>query len=1156
MRSIRLFCDNWEFSKNPIGTEYQKAENWKPVDIPHDWLICQTKDLYETSTGWYRRNLVYDRKAGVRVALRFEGVYMDSRVYVNGILACVWKYGYSTFEADITNFLMDGNNLIAVRVDYRAPNSRWYSGAGIYRRVWLKEYPDCHILSDGIYISADISGNMTVSVEAERPADTAVDGLSVRCSVYDGENLIASAENPCTACDVSAVPEPVRNKDRECKYSVNNFNFKIDDPKLWDIDNPRLYRCKAELLRGGEVIDNDESDFGFRKIEFTSDKGFFLNGRHVKIHGACQHHDLGALGAAVNKNAIRRQLAKLRVLGINAIRTTHNMPAVELMELCDEMGFLVMSEGFDMWERHKTEYDYAGFFREWSDRDVASWVRRDRNHPCIIGWSLGNEIYDTHADEHGQEIVTMLANRIRLHDFRNNAYITHGSNYMQWENAQKCTDILKLAGYNYAERLYDDHHAAHPDWMIYGSETSSVLQSRGIYHFPLSEQILSDDDEQCSALGNTTVQWGARSVEECIIQDRDREYCSGQFIWTGWDYIGEPTPYTTKNSYFGQIDTAGFFKDSAYIFRSAWTDFESAPFVHIYPHWDHSEGQRVDVRAATNAPLVKLFKDGELIAEKRLDHKHGKELTLDTQIDYSSGELTAIAYDENGVEKARDFVRSFGDTARLRLTAECFNDDKGFHANGTDLMFIDISAYDKNGVFTANANNRVTVEVSGAGRLIGLDNGDSTDYDEYKGVSRRLFSGKLLAIIAATDKSGEVIVKVTSKGLPDAEIGFTAEPAEIPEGISFNERNTPRGIDCTAGENDIPVRRIDLTADSRTFTPEKREITVTAKALPENSSYNNDIEYRVTNVQGIESKLGEIVSVDGGKVKLNCKGDGEFYLRALCKNGTDKYHILSSIRLCGEGLGAAFLNPYEMIAGGLFTLKSGAVEAGFEKGAAFKGKGAFGFENLDFGDIGSDTVTVPMYVNTDKPVRIKFYDGLPENGGELLGEFEYHEEPEWQVYKPRTFKLNTIMRGVHDFVIASDHAYDIQGFSFKATPKERAEICAAGAVNIFGDKFTKNADDVTDIGNNVVLAFGEFDFDTLPPKKVIITGRSALPINSIHVMFGGENGNAETRVLAEFAGAESYMAREFPIEGISGKRSVSFTFLPGSEFDFKSFRFE
>ena len=1156
----RLFCDGWEFSKNPIDTPYNAASDWRRVDIPHDWLIGQVKNLYETSTGWYRRILQYEKRDGIRTALRFEGVYTDSRVYVNGELAGEWKYGYSTFEFDITDLLRNGENLIAVRADYRSPNSRWYSGAGIYRRVWLKEYPDCHLVSDGIYISSDISGRVNISVEAVRPENMTVDGLMIRCSILDGDHEADVLEKRCCAADPESIPETVRTAG--CRYSLNNFIFKLSDPILWDIDDPHLYKCRVRLFKDGKLLDSSECTFGIRSAEFTSDKGFFLNGRHLKIHGCCQHHDLGCLGAAVNKNAIRRQLEKLRTIGINAIRTTHNMPAAELMELADEMGFLVISEGFDMWERHKTDNDYAGFFKEWINRDVSAWVRRDRNCPSLIGWSLGNEIYDTHADEHGQEIVSMFVRLVRLHDPRCNAYITLGSNYMQWENAQKCADIVKLAGYNYAERLYDEHHAKHPDWMIYGSETSSVLQSRGIYHFPLSEMILMDDDEQCSALGNTTVAWGARKTEECIISDRDAEYCAGQFIWTGFDYIGEPTPYSTKNSYFGQIDTAGFYKDSAYIFRGAWTDFEAAPFVHIYPYWDFSEGQQIDVRIATNAPLVRLFRDGEQIAEKRIDHAHGKELTFSAVIDYSEGELTAVAYDENGTEKARDSVRSFGDVSELRLTAE----SSVFRANGTDLMFIDIDAYDERGTFAANANNRVFVSVEGAGRLIGLDNGDSTDYDEYKGTSRRLFSGRLLAVVAACGSSGEVKVTVRSKGLPDAELYFEATPAEVPEGVSCIERNTPDGYDCTAGAEDVPVRRIDLFAEKHIFTNDCRETEVRVSVLPKNSSYKDDIEYRVTNVQGIASALGEIVSADGEKLTLRCKGDGEFYLRALCKNGTDKYHVLSAVRFAGDGLGSAVIDPYERVPGGLYTVKSGSVESGFDRGAAFAGglngmsgkipESWFGFENADFGKIGSDTVTLDIFANTDKPVGIKFFDGIPGDGGELIGEFEMCRPPVWMVYQPETFKLNKVLKGIRTFVIMSSHSYDVGGFAFKRPVKERAELCAADADSIFGDKFTRLADSVEDIGNNTVLCFGEFDFTEYPPKKIVITGRSELSMNSIHVIFGGGDGNTETRVLAEFAGSSEYTERSFDLSGINGLRIVSFAFLPGSDFDFKSFRFE
>lgn len=301
----------------------------------------------------------------------------------------------------------------------------------------------------------------------------------------------------------------------------------------------------------------------------------------MKLHGSCEHHDNGCLGAVSNRAAILRRFRKLREMGVNAIRTSHNMPAQEFMELADEFGMLILSEGFDMWERSKTDYDYARFFDEWVEKDVASWVRRDRNHPSIIGWSIGNEIFDTHADERGQEVTSLLRRLVKLHDPQGNGYVTFGSNYMQWENGQKCADILKLAGYNYGERLYNEHHEAHPDWAIYGSETASVVQSRGIYHFPLSQTVLADDDEQCSSIGNSCTGWGAKNTEECIIKDRDAEFCAGQFIWSGFDYIGEPTPYSTKNSYFGQYDTAGFPKDSAYVFRAEWTDYKKAPFVHI-----------------------------------------------------------------------------------------------------------------------------------------------------------------------------------------------------------------------------------------------------------------------------------------------------------------------------------------------------------------------------------------------------------------------------------------------------------------------------------------------------------------------------------------------------------------------------------------------
>lgn len=392
------------------------------------------------------------------------------------------------------------------------------------------------------------------------------------------------------------------------------------------------------------------------------------------------------------------------------------MPAPELMDLADEMGFLVLSEAFDMWERPKTTYDYARFFGEWAYRDVKSWVKRDRNHPSLLMWSIGNEIYDTHADERGQEITRMLMNYVREFDPKGNAQITIASNYMAWENAQKCADILKIAGYNYAEHLYYKHHKEHPDWVIFGSETSSVVQSRGVYHFPFEQAILSDEDEQCSALGNSTVSWGAKSVEACIIAERDTPFSLGQFIWTGFDYIGEPTPYHTKNSYFGQLDTATFKKDSFYIFQAAWTDYKTNPMVHIFPYWDFNEGQIIDVRVCSNAPRIELQLNGVTIGTHDIDFKHGKQLVGWWKIPYREGELKAIAYDENGNVIATDVKRSFKDARRICLKP----DREVLVADGRDLIFVEITVVDENGIEVENASNRVFVNVTGAGSWWGL----------------------------------------------------------------------------------------------------------------------------------------------------------------------------------------------------------------------------------------------------------------------------------------------------------------------------------------------------------------------------------------------------------------------------------------------------
>ncbi len=1149
-----LFCDGWDFYKAPFGSEYSGSFDFKPVDLPHDWLIYDANNLYETSTGWYRKNFTYEKKPGVRTYIRFDGVYMDSRVYVNAAQAGEWKYGYSAFQFDITDLIRDGENTITVRVDHHSPNSRWYSGAGIFRKVWLCESPEIRFGNDGIYVSTTENGGCwTAEITSEilRPAGTPIAGVEVRSTIQDSAgNEVASAVSDACAVDISCIPEAVRVPGNT--YSLTTQKLNVSAPALWDIESPNLYTLVSEILRGGEVIQRISQRFGFRKIEFTADRGFFLNGRHVKLHGSCEHHDNGCLGAVSNKTALRRRFRKLREMGVNAIRTSHNMPAEEFMDLADETGMLILSEGFDMWERSKTEYDYARFFDEWVERDVASWIRRDRNRPSIIGWSVGNEIFDTHADERGQEVTALLKHLVQLHDPRGNGYVTFGSNYMQWENGQKCADIMKLAGYNYGERLYNEHHEKHPDWAIYGSETASVVQSRGIYHFPLSQTVLADDDEQCSSLGNSCTGWGAKNTEDCIIRDRDAKFCAGQFIWTGFDYIGEPTPYSTKNSYFGQYDTAGFPKDSAYVFRAEWTDHRKSPFVHIFPHWDFNEGQPIDVRVCSNAPRVELFLNGASQGAFDIDHAHGKQLTADYIIPYHKGELKAVAYDESGAVIAEDAVRSFGDAVRL----EAVPDKTELRADGEDLIYLEIAAYDDNGTFCANAGNRVNISVEGAGRLLGMDNGDSTDYDQYKGTSRRLFSGRLLAVIGATGKTGEIRVTLTSPGLPEETVTLRAVPAEMVPGTACNESASAAPTEC-GRTDELPVRKLELCADALKLTPEKRQVTVRTEVYPAGSDYAQDIEYRVTNTNGITTNLAELEVQPDNTVVVRAKGNGEFFLRAMCRNGTQRFHLLSVLPFTAEGLGSAFTDPYELVPAGLNSRGSENLGNGVNRGIgfAFGGTSWAAYENVDFGADGADTVEVSIWANTLDPVEIRFYDGIPGEGGELLGSYTYHKQPEWMVFKPETFKLPKLLRGVHTFAIESDSGYQVSGFRFERRRREFAENNAANAEHIYGDKFTVSGESVTGIGNNVVLDFGEFDFTEEQPAKIVICGASPLALNSIHLVLKNDGG--EQRLLCEFrADAHDSCEREFPLSGISGKQNVSFTFLPGSNFDFEWFRFE
>jgi len=1144
MAEMILYNQDWTFLKTALETGLsdikERKTEFKAVDIPHDWLIYQVKDLYENSTGWYRKVIPKESlglEAGGRALLRFDGVYMDSTLYVNERRVGDWKYGYSAFAFDITDYLTEGENELLLQVRFQSPNSRWYSGAGIYRHVWLKICPKVYLPLDGTYVHTEYlgDGKYLLDVETECAGVVSSDTACAYKLYYKGE-----------LCQCfQAVP---------AREKLIALQAEVQAPEEWSLEEPNCYELAVELLDGDSMVDSDCTTIGFRRMHFDPDKGFFLNEKYVKINGVCEHHDFGCLGAAFYKEAMRRKFEVLRTMGVNALRTSHNMPAKEVMELADEMGFLVLSEAFDMWERPKTDYDYGRFFKEWADKDVRSWIRRDRNHPSLFLWSIGNEIYDTHADEHGQEITRRLMDFVREHDPKVNARITIGSNYMPWENAQKCADIVKMAGYNYGEKYYTEHHKAHPDWAIYGSETASLVHSRGVYKFPLSQPMLSDEDEQCSALGNSNTSWGAKSLEACIFMDRDMKFSFGQFLWTGFDYIGEPTPYHTKNSYFGQLDTAGFPKDSYYMFQSAWTDVKKAPMVHVYPYWDFNEGQVVDVRACTNGCAVELFVNGVSQGKQEIDHAHGKKIQGTWQVAYEPGEITAVAYDESGAEIAGETRYSFGDAVKLTLEAN----KKVLRGDGEDLVFLTIGVLDAHNHPVENAMNYVEVLVSGVGRLLGLDNGDSTDYDEYKGNVRKLFNGKLMAVVASIPEAGEVTITVNSPGLESASLTLKAEGAPVRPGSCATENlmDAPMKL-----PDKVPVRRIAIKAlEGTLLTKEKSSVILEAKVLPANAT-DKDITWKAVNDNGIEipfAKLEVLESKDGiSRAQLTALGDGAFQVRCFSKSGTDKVKIISQLGFMAEGLGQAFISPYEFVSGGLFNHSIGEVGNGNEKGFSTAREGFSGavFEHLDFGEYGSDEIIIPVFALDSAEYEIELWEGDPSQDGVLLDTLHYQKPSIWNVYQEDTWKLPRRLKGVTTLsIMLRGRKVHIKGFSFKKQEKAFGTLFAAECDGIYGDTFTIEEEAVTGIGNNVTLVFENMNFGEKGATGVEICSRSPLKGNTVHIQFTTKEGTVFRRVL-EIPGTKEYQNQYFELEPLEGEGKIEFIFLPGTNFDMKSCRF-
>lgn len=1100
--------DDWSFAKAQVGTPVDAVTTlvFSSVDLPHDWLIHDAENLYDPSFGFYRKTWIHNGAARVRIY--FEGVYQDCTVYINGQPAGENKYGYSSFEVDATPYLHPGENEILVLARHEAPNSRWYSGAGIYRDVWLIETGAACLVTDGVYFSAKRQGNAwSCTVSAEMLGEGVV---TASLCTKDGRSLYQG----------------------EC----GTFTIETASAPVWDIESPNLLTLTVTMYHEGSAVDEIRQAVGLREIVYDPNQGFFLNGRQVKLHGVCLHHDLGAFGAAFQKEAARKQLLSMKEMGVNAVRTSHNMPAVEFMVLCDELGILVDSEAFDMWERPKTEYDYARFFTEWFDRDVASWVRRDRNHPSVIMWSVGNEIYDTHVSERGCEVAKLLHEAVRRHDPLCNAFTTIGSNYMPWENAQHCAEQVDLVGYNYGENCYASHHEQHPQWRIYGSETTAGVKSRGIYHFPREAVFLTHDDLQCSSLGNCRGGFTADTAQGIICKDMETEFCAGMFIWTGSDYIGEPSPYSTKNAYYGSIDTAGLKKDIFWLYQAAWT---SQPVLHLFPYWDFNEGQLADVVVYTNLAEVELFVNGKSVGKRSV-----QQYTAAWQVPYAAGEIRVLGYDAEG-RLYEDVRRSFGDSTAIALTG-----NKEFlKADGEDLIAVVISTVDASGNPVENARDRVRVTVSGA-RLVGFDNGDSTDYDSYHSGCRKLFSGKAVAWIAATDQSGTAVVHAEAPGLQSAELQIPVKEATVTKGTAF-----ARHIVSEPHNGEIPVRKIKLSRNHGSLlTPEQPTVTVTAEILPANATHRS-LHWQIVTDSGIESKLAQVV-VEGNTAVVTAIGDGAFRLRCTCKNGKPQPEIVSDFEFIADGFGQPYTDPYNFVTGCFCNVTNGRMNEVAEGGVTMTDEqNCIGFTKVDFGKYGSDRFMLRMlHWFSDQDVDFTIWDGDPDQNGTLLGSFTYQAAFLWQTYQENSYRLAKRLFGEHDLFFrfgAHTHRLDFGGFCFTPFQKAYESIAAADCDLIHGDTYAIEGSRVTGIGNNVFMDFEGMVF-TRGIAAICLTGRTRHDNDSVHLYIIGEDN--EVRQIIEFPFSAGYTTVEQPVPDFHGTATVKFCFLPGCDFDFASFR--
>ena len=750
-RTRQCFDEGWRFvlaDSATMSTPQYNDNHWRQLNLPHDWAIEGDFQASNPSgagggalpggIGWYRKHFTLTANSPKPTAcyfLEFDGVYMNSTVYVNGKEVGTRPYGYSSFEYDITPYLHDGDNVVAVRVDNSdQPNSRWYSGCGIYRHVWLTETHPIHIKHWGVCVRTDAkTGLITVDTDVEGK------GYKVRHSVFDATG--------------------------------KEVGLKVRRPHLWSTTDPYIYKVRTQVLVGGKVVDEVWTNTAFRDFRFDAQTGFWLNGKNMKLNGVCEHHDFGCLGAALHEDALHRKLVKLKAMGVNAIRSSHNPPAPELLNMCDTMGLIVMDESFDMWRRRKTQNDYARFFDQWHERDLTDLVLRDRNHPCILMWSIGNEVLEqwssaeadtlsleqanlilnaghdasTLAREGEMSVQTLLAdhlaNIVRRYD--TTRPITAGCNEPNPNNHLFKGKALDIIGYNYHHEWVKDVPKNFPGRPFIMTESVSALQTNGFYRMP-SDSIFkapkawwlpyTDPTFMCSAYDNMHASWSTTHEQNWDVV-KHTPYCGGQFIWTGFDYIGEPTPYSfpARSSYFGIIDLAGQPKDVYYMYQSEWTN---QPVLHLFPHWNWLPGQEIDLWCYYNqADEVELYINGQSQGIRRKQDSHQYHVMW--RVTYEPGEIKAVSR-RGGKTVCQQTIRTASAPHHIRLSVDY---------KGKDLTFVQVEVVDKDGNLCPWADDEISFFGDGDGAILGTDNGCQTSMERFTAPHRKAFFGRCMVVV-------------------------------------------------------------------------------------------------------------------------------------------------------------------------------------------------------------------------------------------------------------------------------------------------------------------------------------------------------------------------------------------------------------------------